>query len=104
MKTIEHLIILIVLIGLLVLIALCIYDKDELLAKVRTAVRSKAMWVNALFATTMQEGPDALHYFAEQFPALQDYLPQNAFQFGMVMLLVANMLIHFHRAKPPEAK
>jgi len=75
-----------------------------LAARLRGAVRSKTIWLNALGAALIEQLPSAMPDILAQVPALQPLIPDNVYQPLMAGMIVINILMRFHVRVPLEAK
>ena len=72
-----------------------IKDKTKhILADLKRAHRSVTIWFNGLIATAFFLIPEAIAYL----PQLKDYVSEDMYKTGMVVLLVGNMILRFKTA------
>lgn len=64
------------------------------------ARRSLTIWVNAVTLAALP----LVDYVGQNLPALQAYLPENAYKTAAFWLVVANMVLRFKTSKPLSEK
>lgn len=110
----NHFYIMVVTIGLFFIGALMLLELGDnvwlnakapvLAARLRGAVRSRTIWLNAIGAALIEQLPAAMPDILMQFPALEPLLPQNVYQPLMAGMIVINILLRFNVRVPLEAK
>lgn len=65
---------------------------ETLKARIRGMHRSLTIWFNTTVGTIIVLLPVA----ESSFPSLQDYVPHNVYQWGMGIVIAANIALRFH--------
>ncbi len=77
---------------------------DLLVAKLIGAVRSKTIWLNALFLAFLDQLPNILGNLAQSLPALQPYLGDALYHNVTLFLILGNLYLRFKTKTPLETK
>ncbi len=64
------------------------------------AHKSLTIWFNGIIGMLIVALPTA----QDSFPALQEYIPENLYHYGMGLLIVGNMLLRFRTSTRLAAK
>lgn len=72
----------------------------DIKGKLRGCSKSCTIRVNAILMAL----PEVLSLAYQQWPTLKDYLPDNVYSVGFVVLVVANILLRFKTKVPLEEK
>lgn len=82
-----------------------LHDKIVLMGgKLAGAIRSKTIWLNALFLVFLDKLPSILGNVAVSLPELQPYLGTVLYHNVALLLIIGNMYLRFRTKTPLESK
>lgn len=77
---------------------------DLLLEKIAGAVKSKTIWLNAIFLLLLDQLPNLLGQLAVVLPQVQPYIGAELYRNASLFLIVGNVVLRFRTKTPLEQK
>lgn len=74
------------------------------LEKLRGAIRSKTIWLNAMFLVLLDQLPTLLGNLAVTLPEIQPYLGTELYRNASLILVLGNLYLRFRTHTPLEHK